>query len=332
MKHKLNIYNYPIEVWSDTYCPLLSLLDNSRFRFHSSSDFIITKDKPKPICLVFNPNSTLFANNDISIQLRRKSKSNITLTLDDSGIPIPDYITTDTTAWTSTLTGMNKMKKYMIKPEYGARSMGMYIVDYNLLYSMSQDIELFGLTKKEFSEKYKTANNGNINKRNDSELHSLYNALKSSSYMLQEVVDVEDEYRVIYTYGSNEVDWVIEKRKGYRCDSVEKREHMVVDNKQWKEIPQYVLDTLKSFGDKSGAPWLSFDVYITKRDMVSGKAEWGVFEYDTQFGIDYPNDVCKRLEKQMSDALEYRIDELCAKHPNITFSVGMAHRYRDMIN
>ena len=175
-------------------------------------------------------------------------------------------------------------------------------------------------------------NKGNINKRDDNESYSLYNALSTSSYMLQEVVDVEDEYRVIYTYGSNEVDWVIEKRKGYRCDSVEKREHIVVDNKQWKEIPHYVLEQLKEFGDKSKAPWLSFDVYITKRDIMSDKVEWGVFEYDTSFGIDYPNSVCKILEKQMSDALEYRIDELCKDHPNVFFSNGMVCHYKDTIN
>lgn len=318
----LGNFKYPITVVSDGMNDIMSVVDNKRFNIVDDDDIFITKDRSMPIVLSRRNNNVVLSGTDLVIHAEHKTKSPMLLNLLSAGLPVPNFILFCANIPNRILLAMDKTKRYMVKPEYGARSIGMAIVTYSELVDMLMDIQMFKIDKAKFNTKY-DVKTGNLCDKDENEVYKLYNALEDSMFHLQEVVDFTEEYRVIYTYGSHVSDWVIEKRYGYRCDSTVDRHHTVVSNDGWSVLPQHVLERLKEFGDKSRAPWLSFDIYVTKRSVTSPSQdiEWGVFEYDTMFGIQYPQNTHLKLEKMMSDGLEHRIYDLVTSYPNIKFNI-----------
>ena len=181
--------------------------------------------------------------------------------------------------------------RYIIKPFGAANSGGKVIVDKKTLFDMSSKI----YEDDELLEKF------NINDKIwDPEDRGLLNsALKNDAYYIQEVVDFEVEYRVIYIKGMGLNDIVVEKRDNYLTEDAK---HYVVNT---YSIDVNIRKTLKNFATKHNLLATGFDVY------VNSDGSWGVFEFSPGYGLNYYYKEYVKLRNYFNNMLENEIERIC---------------------
>lgn len=195
---------------------------------------------------------------------------------------------------------LSNNKNYMLKVFNQARSMGKLRLTYEeitkLIY-INRDYPLDGSNtiKEETVLRFNSDYNVDVGKTNHyHEERVTLVGISENSYYLQELVDIKEEYRVVYIKGMDTKDLVIEHRHGYSPNSSEERTHKVVDN---SELSHGILGRLILFAEQLGKFTLSFDVYIDNDD------NWGLLEYSTQYGVEYPIDTIEHLKKFYNKAL-----------------------------
>jgi len=269
------------------------LLDKNKFIVINDQGTVITSSCEKDTSYDYFINTQLYPFTPINKTIPQHREHDIAYLsrLKDFGISVPDYIHAITLS--SAFPYMKDNVKYMLKSFGQARSLGQHVITNDDLLPMLHYINDDRNDYISFNKKY------NINTKtsiNEYEKSVLFKSLKNNDVYLSELIDFKKEYRVLYFLGTKYRDFLIEERSGYSVINNDERNHKVVDNKNFKHIPKEVLKKLKEFGDSTKFCMLSFDVYF-KDD-----GSWGVFEYSTEFGVDYPG-YYKKLRKQMTRAV-----------------------------
>ena len=206
-----------------------------------------------------------------------------------------------------------------------ARSMGKHIVNngYDAIKLLKQARSILplqnGIYKNQYLCNLKNANEifnkvfdvdyGDI--RDNYEKDILYRSVSNVNleFILQEIVEFTTEYRILYMYGVSESEYIIEQREGYQPHSKEKRTHKIILYEEFIQINNgsEILVKTKELGNKLGYPAISLDIYYNAN---SANYKYGIFEYSTQFGIDYDKDILIKLSQQYTHAILLKIGEL----------------------
>jgi len=210
-------------------------------------------------------------------------------------------------------------KEYYVKGNYSARSMAKYKGKRDDIIKMLEIVSNAPIEAIIPDSEYKGVistypNEGDIfNKifdidvgyiRNEKERYMLYSRLKSREFHIQEAIDVKHEFRILATYNGNVY---IEKREGYGYKSKEKRKHTPISIKEFEGIvgknkARSIIKESKLFVKKLKYPIISMDVWIDKND------DYGIFEWSSEFGLEYPDDIIKDLEKNVTLSIVELLD------------------------
>lgn len=214
--------------------------------------------------------------------------------LSDAGINTPDIIHSSNIG--RMLKHMDFDKKYVLKPIYGARSLGQIVVDAEKYNKLTDDVHDVTLPREKFNIKHNVDVGKCISAGDE---FTLYDALSVGTVLLSELKNVISEYRVIAFNNTTPDMWVYEKRQGYLAGSKEKRKHEVVKYSTIeKELVSSLLYSMREFITIHKFPFLAFDAYLT------ADGEVGVFEFDPYgFGIDYPLATLKYLRSNLTNSL-----------------------------
>lgn len=229
-----------------------------------------------------------------AINMYRKHEFEYLNDLQQAGITVPPYYYSYGSEIISTVD--NFMDLYMVKTFMQSRSMGKDIVTVDILEKMIECVEQRDSNYKEFNDIFAI----DVGKtKTDNEDATLYNAIKHRVFYLSKIVEFHKEYRILYMKGIDPSEYIVEYREGYKPRDPIERLHKPIDDFDREDI----LNKIKEFGDSSGSPALSFDVYI------QDGGEWGCFEYSTQFGVDYPLAELVKIRKQFTEAMLLAIKE-----------------------
>ncbi len=194
-------------------------------------------------------------------------------------------------------------KEYYVKAKKQARGVGKYCGKPLELREMIKDIRIFRIEKEEFNEKYKI-DVGNV--RYEDEKYVLYKALASNEYFyLQEKVEFDAEYRIVACFNGF---IIIEKREGYEYNSKEQRKHYKITLEEFKKelgsrLSERILEESKRFITKLKYPAISLDVWVNKE-----KEEIGLFEWSSEFGIEYDSKTLGHLRDNLIESVETLLD------------------------
>jgi len=210
-------------------------------------------------------------------------------------------------------------KEYYVKGNYTARSMAKYKGKRDDIIKMIEIVNNAPIEKVMPDSEYKGMlhmhpNEGDVfnkifdidvgNVRDEKEKYMLYSRLKSREFHIQEAIDVKYEFRVLVTYNGNVY---IEKREGYGYKSKEERKHTPISIKEFEGIvgknkTRMIIEDSKSFIKKLKYPIISIDVWIDEDD------DYGIFEWSSEFGLEYPDDIIKDLEKNVTLSIVELLD------------------------
>lgn len=180
-------------------------------------------------------------------------------------------------------------KRLIFKPNYGARSVGMIVIDQTLTnpYSVFSAISKSN-TKKDLENILKNMPcKPSLYKGYEREKDEGFKSIKEDSICQEFVENVKDEFRIITGYNGMPVISILRKRIKA---SEDKDSHQVPSplqdifspNDLEKLYPEINSELLKLFS-KILFPIHSFDIFVTE----DGK--WGIFEFSPDFSsIDYP--------------------------------------------
>jgi len=200
-------------------------------------------------------------------------------------------------------------KQYMYKAFNQARSVGKKIVDIETLKNMYYDTDLETV---EFNAKY---NIDTTTTRSGAEEDIFKNSLRTNNYYLSEVIDVKHEYRVLWVETMTDVtDLVVKERHGCAPNSdVERTSELIAPGNINPGVPVKtnlaILKKLMRFASSLGKLTISMDLYVDK------DGNYGLFEYSTEYGIEYDKETLKKLRGFYTNALTKR-HELLLKHNN----------------
>ena len=271
------------------------LLDKNEFYIIDYKSFVYDVNNPAIIVATRGYSDVEF---QYYIDLKRESEIKLHMKLKSlSNIKVPDIMFSNTDA--ALYRHMDINKNYMLKTLWQARSLGKAVVNLELMLRISEDLTYDDFDCEKFNRKYKL-DLGET--RDNTEKCILFNSLKNYNYYLQDLVEFDKEYRVLYFTGSDIYDYVVEEREGYSVLDNRERKHSVITAKY---IPEFILNSIKDFGDKSGCPALSFDIAYNKELNT-----WYVFEYSVQFGIQYDTDTLNKIKKQFTKAMILKYDEV----------------------
>jgi len=198
-------------------------------------------------------------------------------------------------------------KKYLLKHFGHARSLGQAVITSHDLFDLTYDVRL--LTSEEFNKRFNVSL-GVV--YNDDEKEFLYDAVCGGKSFITDYITYESEYRFLMFRTEDPLSYIVEDRKGYGPNSEFKREHTVIDSKQVGKCLKDIVKKLYSFMDKLDVPVMAFDVYV-KEDNT-----WGLFEYNTTWGHDYPN-IDHTISVWYTQAmLKYLLDKKIIEHDIIT--------------
>lgn len=190
-------------------------------------------------------------------------------------------------------------KTYIVKYFGHARSLGQAVVSKENLVTFVNDG--YKCTAMEFADKYDTQR-GVI--RGDEERTMLLDNLRSGHCFLQEVVHHDEEYRVLVFFTKSGTSFMVEKREGYNLGStLSDRKHYVA------EVPDdivMVCGMLQKVVNTLRTPAIAFDLFI-KRHRDGVMDTWGIFEFSTEFGCDYPgheDTLCDKITKAFEDLFD----------------------------
>jgi len=210
-------------------------------------------------------------------------------------------------------------KEYYVKGNYVARGIGKFKGKRDDIIKMFKIVNNMPIEMVIPDSKYRGKistypNEGDVfnkifnidpgNVRDEKERYMLYSKLKNQESHIQEAIDVKYEFRILATYNGNVY---VEKREGYGYKSKEKRKHTLISLKVFEGIvgknkARSVIEKSKLFVKELKYPIISIDVWIDKND------DYGVFEWSTEFGLEYPDDIIKDLEKNVSLSIVELLD------------------------
>ena len=241
---------------------------------------------------------SLLSDNNTIIDLRRPHDSIMLRNIMRTDIFKHRHIIDDVTmlGYTSRM----RDHKYILKVRHQARGIGKAVVTRTDLISMQLDAHN-DIPASEFNDKYNIDNRAATDVK---EREKVYNAIKSCDFYLEELVEFMVEFRVIYVEGVPACDYIVEQRYNYSPLSNLDKTRDTVSKFNIDNLPYYnnMLAKAKLFGDEIGLMSISLDLYITKCGEI------GIFEYSTEFGIDYPDDVLGKLSAQYSKSLKLAIE------------------------
>jgi len=216
--------------------------------------------------------------------------------------------------------GMDRETKYIIKAKWQARGMGKHIVKdkFDLLRiidvvlnrvkvsSLYPEYPEYNKPLREYGELeqariFNEINNidvGRVNAGNPDELVRLYRAIRTDTLQIQEVIDYDNEYRVLYFKGTPIEDMLVWKRTGYKPGDKTKSKNELISLKEEVGVSKakVILKEIKRIGDSLGIPGLSFDLW------TNSDGEFGIFEYSIQFGLAQPPEIVKIVSEQYTNA------------------------------
>lgn len=219
---------------------------------------------------------------------------------------------------------MDPDKKYIFKPMLYARSVGKFITDKTMFVDMyglaSRKVLIKSLInipdndrylddKKEDNELFiKHFNLSLGDYRDDNEKYIVRSRLSSDTHFyMQEVVDFTHEFRILCFKGTKGKDFVVEYREGYGPLDNRMRKHVVSRLSKYmsKKLEKTILNKAEEFVNKIRHIAVSLDIYYDDKTK-----EYGMFEYSTQFGIDYDKKIISKIKKQYNKAFNLEIEKL----------------------
>lgn len=243
-----------------------------------------------------NYNNSWFESKPYVIKAIREHDLVMLRRLSNSNVLVPHYIHHRNVG--NYMGSMLHNVEYLLKTFESARSVGqMFVNKYNIISIIDY---AKGHSWEEFNNKYDV----DISTCNDDvEKAKLHSDILEGDFFLMKVEVFNEEYRILYFRDTPSENFIIERRKGYQVNSKEKRKHKCVDlNKT--HLTKHILEWIKDFGDEHDSPFLSFDVYVKK------SGEIGIFEYSTQFGIEYDEKTMNKLYLQFNNAIDKEIREM----------------------
>jgi len=238
------------------------------------------------------------------IDMRKEPEHILIERLSDFGFTIPHTIYTN--EFLDYQGFIKKDTRYAVKSLYSARSMGKAVTDSDGITAM---IEFLWLSEDNEENKVKFYDTfikypGEL--RNEEEKHMLYDRISSGNIYIQEYVEnIKNEYRVIYARGTKAKKFLIDKRINYGIEDMVENYEVPYDIKvNPDDLPISILEKIKAFGDLTGKPFLSFDIYTTTDGTI------GLFEYSTEFFIGYKGSRFFTLRKHLTKGMKIVYDEI----------------------
>ena len=139
----------------------------------------------------------------------------------------------------------------------------------------------------------------------EKERNKLFDSLTSHNVIVQDLLDIQNEYRVI-VFNTGHVDaenicCVVEKRVGYGIADPRERKHWEISPFDM-ELGDTILPVLAKMVSRSRSPYIAFDVYIEKH------GGWGCFETSRNPGLEYSPATLKKMINWTTDSINLLIN------------------------
>ena len=218
---------------------------------------------------------------------RRLQKNEQAFLMKKLGINHPPTFSTvynsDSSSMISMICDYSNSHEFVVKPFGGARGIGQSVVNKQDLYGFFEDCH-GNMDTTDLREKY---NVSNCSEQNCVEENYFRDCAKSNTSMLQEKINIEKEWRVIYFY--NETPIIIERKVPETVTEWQSNASVTGEGKQVfiEDMDPYLGNEIIELSTKIASilntPFLSMDFYLGTDDKL------GVLEFQMEMGYRYVN-------------------------------------------
>jgi len=194
--------------------------------------------------------------------------------LENAGFLVPPFKDVSTTRQYGGI--LEHGKKYVLKANYSARSIGKAVVDkvtfMRMLRFHAHVTEYNVDVHSEFNKKFNIPEGHAIG---PDEKYKLSKSMVSDSYIIQDFVDIDEEYRIFFIDVPEGDKFTVMRRFGCGIGTDEEQDIYKV---ALNNIPKSVINSVKKYTKLYPTPVCCFDIYKDK------DGQWGCFEVTSNWG------------------------------------------------